>query len=256
MLSSILSDEERFAETQPVMERVVEIAKAVYGPQDKETARRIGELGIIHHMQGPDHADDTEMQYISALKIMKKLIQQNELSPTDWDYLYLLSNLANLYAQIGKNVEAEATVKKVLEYKRMSPEKDTPRKVLPDLRLLAQIYQDQDKRDEAEGTYIEVLKIEEATFGKDSAELCPTLNNMGAFYCQQESWNTAEPLLKRAKALLLTEETPDLEGLMSTSRNLIGVYAHTNRPVEAEEEYNWLLGLCQRHNLPDPFAED
>jgi tetratricopeptide (TPR) repeat protein len=62
---------------------------------------------------------------------------------------------------------------------------------------LAQLNEKRGKLDISEAFYEELLKKQENELGDESLDICPTLDQLAAFYCRQKKYNLAEALYLR-----------------------------------------------------------
>ncbi len=78
------------------------------------------------------------------------------------------------------------------------------------------------------------LAIDEASFGRTTANVATGLNNLAQLYQDTNRLEEAEPLMKRALAIDETSFGPDHPEVASDLNNLAGLYQATNRLEEAE----------------------
>ena len=110
-----------------------------------------------------------------------------------------LSNLAELYCDQGRYLEAEAVYERVLAIREgvLGPYHPSVSVVLT---RVADLYRAQGRYTEAEPLYRRALTIYQTAFGPDHPSSATTLNNLALLLFAQGRLEEAEPLLKRSFA--------------------------------------------------------
>ncbi len=92
------------------------------------------------------------------------------------------------------------------------------------------------KPDDALKHFEQAVKIAEG-FGEKDARLAGSLDHLGAIYSQQKQYAKAEPLFKRAIAIIEAARDPGHTDLIITLQNLATVYRETGKLDDAEVLY-------------------
>ncbi len=103
-----------------------------------------------------------------------------------------LYELANYYEFQAKDVEAELLW---IELKTYEDHFDANHYIyVQSVFGLSQINERRGNLDMAERLYKEILEKQESQLGDESLDICPTLDQLAAFYCRQKKYNVAEAL--------------------------------------------------------------
>ena len=95
---------------------------------------------------------------------------------------------------------------------------------------------DEKKLDDAQKHFEQAVKIAEGLGDKD-ARLAGSLDHLGAVHSQKKEYTKAEPLFKRAIAIIEAARDKGHTDLIITLQNLATVYRETGRLDEAEAAY-------------------
>lgn len=143
--------------------------------------------------------------------------------------------------QQGNYAEAERTylvaVKKAEEFGLED------RRVALSLSQLAQVYAGQGKHVEAEPLYLQALKIYQAVYGENHADVAATLNNLGVLHRMYGQYAQAEPLLLRALAIKEKLLGPDHPDVALGAANLAQLWVAEGKPEKAEPYYRRALAI-------------
>ena len=160
-------------------------------------------------------------------------VKEEQLGPDHPSVAETLRRLAGVYAQDGRNEEAEAAYLRAVAINEQSG----TRTVLAAAALsdLALFYRKEGRSDEALPLLKSALDIEMDVFGQDHPNVAARLAALGLLYRQQGLSSEAEPLLQ--EALLIRErvyglEDPETTGAMTS---LAQLYRDQERYAEAED---------------------
>ena len=108
-----------------------------------------------------------------------------------------MNDLASLYQDQGKHVDAEPLYKEVLAGHQKALGLEHPN-TLTSMNNLAFLYQDQGKYADAEPLYKEALVGCQKALGLEHPDTLTSMNNLASLYCHQGKYADAEPLYKEA----------------------------------------------------------
>jgi len=166
-------------------------------------------------------------------------VKERQLGPDHPSVAETLRRLAGVYAEDGRDEEAEATYLRAVAIN----EQTGTRTVLAATALsdLALFYRKEGRSDEALPLLKSALDIEMDVFGQDHPNVAARLAALGLLYRQQGLGIEAEPLLQQA--LLVRErvyglENPETTGAMTSLAHL---YRDQERYAEAEDLFKRAL---------------
>jgi len=275
----------KYAEAIPFGQKALAIWESELGPDDKETAVGLSNLGELYRAManyaaakplheralkireqvlGPNHADVAlsatwvamvneslgdyslaEKRYQQALTIREKVFGSDHPEVAS-----ALNNIASLLKAQSKYAEAEELFLRGLEIRRKSQGSDHPDNA-PSLDNLASIYKELGRFADAEPLYLRALQIREKHFGKEHPDTALTLNNLAALYDNQSRYSEAEPLFTRALQIrekLLGYDHPQTA---VTAGNLGGVYERQGNLSAAEKSYQRALNSLEKTAGPE-----
>ena len=235
---SQLIEQGKYREAIPIAERAVEVSKRALGPEHRETADALNNLGFLFQRIG-DYAK-AEPPYQEALRIRRKV-----LGPEDPDTAESLNNLGALYQDMGESARAEPLYQEALRIRQrvLGPEHpDTAQS----LNNLASLYQDTGEYAKAEPLYQEALRICQRVFGPEHSDTATSLSNLGELYEDMGEYAKAGPLLQealRVRQKVLGPEHPDTANSLN---NLASLYEAMGEYAKAEPLYLEALRIRQK----------
>lgn len=165
--------------------------------------------------------------------------------------LRTLHNLVIQYASQGRYEVAVPLCKQALE----DLEKQKSGREHPDvatlLSILALVYRDQSKFEEAGVLLTEALHIRERTLGVDHPAVAATLNNLAVLFGKRGRFKDALPMCERALAIrekVLGPKHPDVAKQLN---NLALLCENQGKYDEAEQYYSRALAICQESLGPN-----
>jgi tetratricopeptide (TPR) repeat protein len=117
------------------------------------------------------------------------------------------------------------------------------------LNNLAKLYYSQEKYNQAEPLYQQVLAINRANLPPNHPSLATSLNNLALLYQSQGKYNQAEPLYQEALAIDRASLPPNHPDLAIDLNNLANLYYSQGKYSEAEPLYQQVLAIS-RASLP------
>ncbi len=108
----------------------------------------------------------------------------------------------------------------------------------------AKAYQQADYA-QAEKLLLAALK-EAEKFGEQDPRLATSLNNLAALYHAQGKYAQAEPLQRRALAILEKTQGPEHPNVASSLNNLAELYREQGKYEQAKPLAAWVVGSCPR----------
>jgi len=161
-----------------------------------------------------------------------------------------LNNLAMLYKDQDKYVEAEPLYRRSLEIreKTLGP---NHLDVAASLNDLAEIYYYQVKYAEAEPLYRRSLEIREKTLGPDHPDVARSLSSLALLYLEQSKYIEAEPLYRRSLEIREKNLGPNHPDVAHSLNGLAVLYKAQGKYAEAESLYRRSLGIWEKTLGPD-----
>jgi len=145
----------------------------------------------------------------------------------------IMNNIATVYFENARYVEAEPLMARALKIDEASLGKDHP-DVARDLNNLAQLYQATNRLKEAEPLIQRVVEILENPGGQPLSNYAGALNNLAQLYKASNRLKEAEPLMQRALKIDEAASGKDHPQVAIRLNNLAQLYKATNRLKEAE----------------------
>jgi tetratricopeptide (TPR) repeat protein len=282
---SYLRERARFAEGEPLCQRVLAMVQKALGPDHPDVATSLNNLAelyrargkyaeaeppcqralaILEKALGPEHPlvaaslnnlaglyhaqgkyAEADPLYLRALALREKV-----LGPHDPDMATSLNNLGALYRAEGRYAEAEPLYQRALAIDEKALGPNHPG-VATDLNNLAGLYSDQGKYAQAEPLYRRALAIDEKALGPEHPAVATNLNNLAELYRHQGKYGQAERFSQLALAIrgkALGAEHPEVATILN---NLALVYDSQGRYAEAEPLYRRALAILQKALGPE-----
>ena len=216
----------RFAETEALFKRALAIREQVLGPNHKEVAQNLLNLGAL--------LGDVEGRDQEAIALYKRAIgiQASVLGLENPDLAMTLGNLAVSYKRIGEYAEAEKVQLQALAMREkvLGPRHQD---VALSLNNLGVLYADQKRWDEAEKIQLRSLAIWEGVHGPDNPDIAIPLNSLGHVYLNEGKFDETEHAFKRALTLKQTAFGPNDPTVADTLDNLAKLAAARDQTAAA-----------------------
>lgn len=275
----------RYAESESLARRALEIDEQTYGPDHHNiatslnnlaellrTTNRLTEaeklfrraLAITEKTFGPDHPnfasslnnlaqllritnrlDEAEPLYRRALSIFERIN-----GPDHPNVASILSNLSSLFKTTNRLTEAEPLVRRTLAIREASYGPDHP-DVAQSLNNLALLLHATSRLAEAEPLYRRALAIDERSYGTVHPNVARDLNNLAGLLQASNRLAEAEPLFRRALASDERSYGPTHPNVANRLNNLAALLYATNRLVEAEPLYRRAVSILEQAYEPD-----
>ncbi len=177
-------------------------------------------------------------------------IEEKALGPEAPDVATYLGNLASLYGDQGRYIEAEPLYQRALSIDEKALGPADPG-VGADLNNLAALYFRQGLYASAEPLYQRALHIDEKAAGPDPTDVATDLNNLALLYVYQGKYDEAEPLYQRALSIDEKALGPDHTDVATDLNNLALLYMDQGRSAEAEPLIKRALSTDEKALGPD-----
>ncbi|MBE8968722.1 tetratricopeptide repeat protein [Nostocales cyanobacterium LEGE 12452] len=233
-----LSNEGKYGEAIPLVERVLAIRKQTLGDEHPDVATSLNNLAFLYREQG--HYKRAEPLYRQALEMYKRLLGNEHPGVAN-----TLNNLAVLYSSQGRYEQAEPLYHQALEmYKRLLGNEHPD--VANTLNNLAFLYREQGRYEQAEPLFRQALEMYKRLLGNEHPDVATSLNHLADMYSIQGRYEQAEPLFRQALEMrkrLLGDEHPDVA---TSLNNLAFLYKSQGRYKQAEPLYHQALEMYKR----------
>lgn len=235
-LAGVNSQLGRYDEASTLVHRAVEIRRS--RPPDSTLVSALNAWGQTFIRRGlPDSA---------AIAIGEALPLSIDLLGEEHDEsLALMNNLAIVYGRLGRDEDAEATLRKVVELEARAFEPDDPTRTYALNNLGLQLTGD-DRFAEAEALLRESLRIRVAASGEDDLATAAAMDNLGMVLREAGRYDEAEPLMRQAMATrraFLGEEHRDTGESLYALGTLLALRAGPGDLSEADSLLNAELDI-------------
>src|SRR5262245_33916809 len=139
-------------------------------------------------------------KYAEALPLAQAMVAQLEKGPPSRDLAGALNNLGQVYADMGREAEAEPLYKRALAIMEKAVGTDSV-DIAIELNNLAALYQRQQRYADAEPLFKRALALSERSLPANHPDIGRALNNLATNYEKQDRHTESEALTKRALAL-------------------------------------------------------
>ena len=170
---------------------------------------------------------------------------EKKYGPFNGDVAGALNNLALLYADLGRDAEAEPLYKRAIAIQEKIGGLDSA-EVAPELNNLAALYQRSERYAEAEPLFKRALAIREKSLPHDHSDIGQSLNNLATLYEKQDRHADSEPLFRRALAIYEKAAGPEHPAVATLLNNLGQVAKVQGRYDEAEPQIKRSLSIREK----------
>jgi tetratricopeptide (TPR) repeat protein len=194
--------------------------------------------------QRQNRINEAEQYFVQAS------LQAEKLPPGDQMQLFVLEQLAGIYADEGRAADAERVMKHTLALAEMGGGPDSPQvaDVLGNMATGSRIHHNLPAAQE----YAEhALRIREMTPGNADPRLVDAIELLANVYSASKQYAKAEPLYTRALALTVQAHGPDDPSLAMPLDDMASFYANTGQFEKAEEAYRRVIAIEEKAYGPD-----
>jgi tetratricopeptide (TPR) repeat protein len=238
-LASNLERQGRNEEARKLLLDLLEVEKRTLGPEHATTRKTSNELATVYWNEGK--YDEAEALFLAGLEASRKTlgpentdtlfaevlrVSQRVLGPEHIETLQRMSNLASLYAEQGRNPEAEKLMLEALEGKRkvLGPEHPS---TLFAMNALAEIYLKEGRYDEAERLLRQTLDARRRVLGPSHPNTLTTVATLALAHDGQRRYREADALAADAIAGYERAKLTGGEGMgiarLARGRALVGL---------------------------------
>jgi CHAT domain-containing protein/tetratricopeptide (TPR) repeat protein len=183
-------------------------------------------------------------KYAEALPLAQAMVADQEKRPPSRDLGAALGNLAEVYAGMGRDADAESVYKRALAVMEKTIGLDS-NDIVPELSNLGALYERQSRYAEAEPLLKRALALREKALPPNPPKVGVALNNLATVYEKQDRHSESEPLLKRALAIY--QKIPGAERAVATLVDNLGqVYKAEGRYADAEPVIKQSLAIREK----------
>ena len=165
--------------------------------------------------------------------------------PVDRDVAGALNNLALLYSDQGRDIEAEPLYKRAIAIMEKIGGLDSGG-AAAELNNLAALYQRQERYTEAEPLFNRALALREKSLPNGHPDIGQALNNLATLYEKEGRHAESEALFKRALAIYQKAAGPEHPAVATLLNNLGQVDKVEGRYAEAEPEIKRSLAIREK----------
>ena len=214
-LASLLRDQGKFAEAEPLARESLAIRRQVHSGEHPEVASSLSNLGLLEVELG--RFVEAEAYYRECLAIRLKALGRRHP-----DYATAIDNLAGLLEQEGKLSEAEDLFREALAVRQAALGEKHP-DYARSLTNLAGLLQERGDYRAAVPFYQRALEIRRIALGERHPDYGASLNNLGEVYRLLGDYSRAEPLLRQALEVVVAARGK-LHPDYATQLNNLGVF--------------------------------
>jgi tetratricopeptide (TPR) repeat protein len=231
------------SKAEPYLRDALAIAEADFPDDRPKVAAALNALGVL--CKDLAKYDEARALYERALGLAERATTLDE------------GEIATLYHNIGgieharRNFAAgEPFARKGLEIRRRLSDGDAIA-LAADMVALAAILDGLHQFEEAEGLYLEALRILDADPERNAGEIAVALNDLGAHYAQRDQIDRATALLSRAAKLKAQTLGPRHPDVGVTLNNLAMVHKRRGDFARATVLYQDAVGIFDEALGPD-----
>lgn len=189
-------------------------------------------------------------KYPEALPLAQAMVANLEKTNNSRDLAAALNNLAQIYADQGRDDQAEPLYKRAIALMEKGAGLDSV-EIAPVLNNLAALDQRQSRFVEAEPLFKRALAIREKSLSREHPDVGQSLNNLATFYVKQERHADAEPLFRQALAIYQKVGGPEHPAVATLLNNLGQLDRDLNRYADAEAPIKRSLAIREKVLGPD-----
>jgi len=183
-------------------------------------------------------------KYNEALPLAQAMVADQEKRGPSRDLAGALNNLGQVYADMGRDAEAEPLYKRALAIMEKAVGLESV-DIAIELNNLAALYQRQLRYDEAEPLFKRALALSERSLPANHPDLGRALNNLATNFEKQDRHAESEALTKRALAIY--QKIPGAEPAVATLLNNLGqIYKAEGRYADAEPVVKQSLAIREK----------
>ena len=277
-----------YPQAQKLLEKSIEIRRAVLGPKNPELLSSLNELARVLRQQGqltaaekvladayatdvsalgPEHpvtlACMIEMADVlheqGRLSESEKLrretleIQKRVLGPEHPDTLTTMSNLGSALGEEGRLPEAEAQLRETLDLRRKVLGVDHP-ETLRTAYVLASYLANDNHLDEAEKLLRDTLELRQRVLGDKHPDTLNTMDSLASILQMEKHYDEAEKLRRTVLEVQESVLGPENSSTLFTMSELANTLSVQHRNKEAEQLLEQTLEIQKRvlgENNPD-----
>ena len=225
-LADLYMSQHRDNEAEPLLKQALAVQERTYGPEDDQVAPYLASLAVVYWRQG---------RFEEAVPHMKRAqrIFESVYGPDHPVVASVLNNLGTILIGQGNLAEAERSFERALEiWSKVAH--DVARRITT-LHNLAVVYFMQDKYDQAEDLWAQVLAHRTELLGADHPEVGMVRLSLGRLFEEQGRYEDAEREFGQARTIFAEQWGPGSLGVSACLHGLSDVYAATGRYAQAEE---------------------
>lgn len=188
-------------------------------------------------------------RYAEAIALAQAMLANLEKGPPSRDLAGALSNLAQLYGEVGRDAEAEPMFKRAIAIMEKAVGVDSV-DIAPLLNNLGALYQRQLRYADAEPLFKRALALRERSLSPGHPDVGQALNNLATLYERQDRHADSEPLFRRALAIYEKAAGPENPAVATILNNLGQVYKLAGREADAEPLIRRSLAIREKRFGP------
>jgi tetratricopeptide (TPR) repeat protein len=231
------------SKAEPYLREALAIAEADFPDDRHKVAAALNALGVL--CKDLARYDEARALYERALVLAEQAATVDE-----GEIATLYHNIGGIEHARGNFAAGEPFARKGLEMRRRLSDGDAIA-LAADMVALAAILDGQQKFDEAEGLYLDALRILDADSERNAGEIAVALNDLGAHYAQRDQIERASELLARAAKLKTQTLGPRHPDVGVTLNNLAMVHKRRGDFARATVLYQDAVGIFDESLGPD-----
>ena len=210
------------------LRQAVPLAIKQYGDTSLEVAAVLSDLAGVQRVLGKQK---------EAMLTIESAIRMRERHPAEQlaEFANDLLNAATLRIELKEAKAAKTLLNRALSTGRGRRRLRESPQCLRILDVLADLYRDGSEYSEAEPLYVRALRLREAAFGPEAADLISTLDSLAYVYFGLTRYADAEPVYKRLLNLWETSAGPGHPMVALTLDKMAEFYLAQSRNDEAED---------------------
>lgn len=222
-LGWVYSQQQRYADAEPLLKQALAIREKAYGPDHPLVATSLNNLAGVYQQQ--DRAADAEPLLVRVEAIRAKAVGRGMLEA-------LPAEIQELQAK-GKDAKAARLADHYVALAKERYGADQPG-LVPALLEAAFVFQQQGDFGKAEALLKKALAIRVAAFGPRSIEVADSAEELAYLYQSAKRYDEAVRSMKRALSIRRAAYGARNEKSIATMEALAGIYMAAGRTKEAD----------------------
>jgi tetratricopeptide (TPR) repeat protein len=245
-LAGFYQEQGKYNKAKILLERAILILEKI-SDSDNSVAKILDEIARLYMNHGM--YTEAEMPLLKSLAILEKTYGCDHFATENCYF-----NLSVLYLKLGKYIAAEQFILRSISCSERNVNGNIHLAFGSNVRILASIYTEQEKYDDAEQLLLNKIPEMEKHLGLEHVEIAECYNNLAEIYRREGRYQEAEPLFRRVIQLMKTLLGDGHPSLLTVQNNLGLVLKQQKKYSDAIAIYQVVLSA--REEILDAYHPD